>query len=552
MWQVPLEAQLAERLRFETLLTDLSSRLVGLPSDELDGVIEDAQRRICETLGLERCTLIQLNSPADTAVFTHSWAIAGFPLTPRAPVKELYPWSLRQVRAARALRFTSIDELPPEAAIDKATFLRYGTKSNLTFPLVVGGQVMGALGFGALKAERQWPDDLVGRLRLFANMLAGSLARRIADDALRESEARLDLAIDSARAGLWSMDLTTRMMWVSRSMRELYQCPPAEQITAEDLFQINHPEDREAVRQAVRQAARTDQLVVIEYRIVLPDGSVRWISARGRRRCNAAGEPIRVMGAAVDATERKQAEAKTRQHLHELAHLNRVSAVGELTTSLTHELNQPLGAILRNAETAEVLLRSERPDLGELRAIIADIRSDDIRAGKVIERLRLLLKQRAIELQSVALAPLARDVMSLVRFDAMARGVHLETDLPADLPAVLADRVHVQQVLLNLVMNGMDAARDAASPDRHVCISARLAGGGVEVAVRDSGPGLPAESIGRVFEPFFTTKPEGMGMGLPISRTIIEAHNGRIWAENNDSCGATFYFTLAATDGDPT
>ena len=551
MQQVNLETQLAERLGFETLLTDLSTRLVGLPSDELDGAIEEAQRRICETLGLERCTLVQLNGPAGTAVFTHSWAVAGFPLTPRATVEELCPWSLRQVRAGRALRFTSIDELPPEAAIDKASFVRYGPKSNLTFPLIVGGQVLGALGFGALKAERQWPDDLVGRLRLFADMLAGSLARRVADDALRESEARLDLAIDSARTGLWSMDLETRTMWVSRSMRELYQCPAAEQITAEVLFQINHPEDREAVRQAVRQAARTDRLVVIEYRIVLPDGSVRWISARGRRRCNAAGEPIRVMGAAVDITERKQAEAKARQHLHELAHLNRVSTVGELTTSLAHELNQPLGAILRNAETAEVLLRSERPDLDELRAIVGDIRSDDIRAGKVIERLRRLLRRRPIELQIVALAPLASEVVSLVRFDAIARRVRLETDLPADLPAVLGDRVHLQQVLLNLVMNGMDAARDGPGSDRHVCIRARAAGATVEVMVRDSGPGLDEGTMGRVFEPFFTTKPEGMGMGLPIARTIIEAHNGRIWAEDNKSGGTAFHFTLDAQDGDP-
>jgi PAS domain S-box-containing protein len=546
-----LDIQLVERLRFETLLTDLSTHFVGISSDELDGAIEDAQRRICEALGLERCTLVQLNGPGGTAVFTHSWAIAGHPGAPSAGVEELCPWSLRQVRAGRDIRFSSIDELPSEAAMDKATFLRFGPKSNLTFSLIVGGQVIGALGFGALKAQRQWPEDLVGRLRLFANMVAGSLARRAAEDELRESRARLDLAIDSANTGLWSMDLVTHTMWVSPSMRELCRFPAATEITGETLFQINHPEDREAVRQAVRQAMRTDQLVSIEYRIVLPDGSVRWMSARGRRRCNAAGEPIRVMGAAVDITQRKQLEARSRQHLQELAHLNRVSTVGELTTSLAHELNQPLGAILRNAETAEVLLRAERLDLDELRAIVDDIRKDDIRAGQVIERLRRLLRRRPVELQVVGLVPLANEVASLVRFDAIARRVRLETDLPTDLPAVLGDRVHLQQVLLNLVMNAMDAARDGPGSDRRVCIRARAGGATVEVTVRDSGPGIAAGTLDRLFEPFFTTKPEGMGMGLAIARTLVEAHNGRIWAENNPSGGATFHFTLAALDGDP-
>ena len=545
MTDVNLETQLAERLRFETLLAELSARFVGLPADALDDAIEESQRLICETLGLDRSSLVQFTG--GKATFTHSWAVAGFSATPLVPVEELCPWSLQQIRAGASVRFSTIDELPAEAAIDKESFRRLGPKSNVTFPLVVGGEVLGALAFGSLTAERQWQEDLIGRLRFAANMFATALARRRSDEALHESEARLNLAMDSAQAGLWSVEFATQQVWLNDRMRELCQFAPGAEITAEDLFQLCHPEDRASVRQSVRHATRSDALLVVEHRIVLPGERIRWIAVRGHRRCKPSGEPIRMTGAVVDVTERKKAEDLARQHLQELAHLNRVSALGELTTSLAHELNQPLGAILRNAEAAEVLLRSDAPDLDELRAIVGDIRKDDTRAGSVIERLRTLLKRRRIELQRVDLAPLVAEVVALVRFDAIARRVQLKMDIPADLPAVQADRVHLQQVLLNLVMNAMDAVNEAPDGDRCVDIRARLSGAGsVEVAVCDGGHGLTPSTVGRLFEPFFTTKAEGMGMGLPIARTIIEAHNGRIWAESNSVRGATLFFTLVA------
>ena len=250
--------------------------------------------------------------------------------------------------------------------------------------------------------------------------------------------------------------------------------------------------------------------------------------------------------AAQVSRQLQESEAEKRRQVVELAHLSRVSTVGELTSSLAHELNQPLGAILRNAEAAEIMLQADVPDIEELRAIVADIRKDDERAGKVINRLRALLKRRSIELQPVGLNRLVDEVVSLVRSDAIGRDVQLGTDIPANLAPVRGDRVHLQQVLFNLIMNGMDAMDHAQNDERRVMIRARLAGDYmVEVAVIDSGPGIPPETISRVFEPFFTTKASGMGLGLAISRTIIEAHAGRIWAENNATRGATFTFALA-------
>jgi signal transduction histidine kinase len=220
--------------------------------------------------------------------------------------------------------------------------------------------------------------------------------------------------------------------------------------------------------------------------------------------------------------------------------------MGHLASALAHEINQPLGAILRNAEAAELFLQREKPDLDELRAIVSDIRKDDQRAGGVIDRMRSLLQRRSLESSPLDVRELLEETVAIARPDARARSVRLSLELPARLPAVRGDRVHLQQVLLNLILNAMDAMAAGDNGERSVVVRAtELQDGEVEVQVRDFGTGVPADKIGRVFEPFFTTKPTGMGMGLAISRTIIEAHGGTIRVENNpNNRGATFIFTL--------
>jgi two-component system sensor kinase FixL len=214
-----------------------------------------------------------------------------------------------------------------------------------------------------------------------------------------------------------------------------------------------------------------------------------------------------------------------------------------------HEINQPLGAILRNAEAGELFMQNASPDLDEVRAILADIRKDDQRAGAVIDRMRAFLKRHDLEVRRLDVGELIGDVVSLVRADAAAQHVKLDVDLACDLQPVRGDRVHLQQVLLNLILNGMDALNGLSQDDRRVSVTARLNGTQtVEIAVSDAGHGIPVDNLVHIFDPFFTTKPNGMGMGLPISRTIIEAHGGRLWAENNNGGGAALRFTLPVAE----
>jgi C4-dicarboxylate-specific signal transduction histidine kinase len=283
----------------------------------------------------------------------------------------------------------------------------------------------------------------------------------------------------------------------------------------------------------------------IEFRVPLPDGRMRWIAAIGRVEFDSHGRPLRSRGACIDITSRKQAEQEMLRLRQDIAHVGRVSVMGQLASALAHEINQPLGAILRNAEAAAIFLQDPSPDLAEIAAILEDIRKDDQRAGAVIDRMRALLRRQEVEMKPLEVPQMLDDVAALLRPDAMARHIALDMDVPPDLPRLRGDRVQLQQVLLNLILNGMDAVGSDAANGRRVAVAARREGRDtLAFSVADTGTGIPSARIERVFDPFFTTKASGIGMGLSISRSIVESHGGRIWAENNAEGGATFRFTL--------
>jgi PAS domain S-box-containing protein len=379
---------------------------------------------------------------------------------------------------------------------------------------------------------------------LIVGLILQRSRRKRAEESLRDSEERMSLAAEAANLGMWVWDVVKDEIWMTDKGRALFGIAPDTRLDYAALVARVHPEDRAARDAAMRRALETQGEYAMEYRVVLSDGQVRWIAGRGRADFGD-GKPLRMRGVSRDCTAQKQADQETLLLRQEIAHVGRVSMMGQLASALAHEINQPLGAILRNAEAAELFMENESPDLDEIRAILADIRKDDQRAGSVIAGMRALLKRHDLETRLLDVGELVGDVASLARADAAARQVKLDVDVAGGLPLVRGDRVHLQQVLLNLILNGMDALNGVSRQDRRVSVTARLDGAQtVEIAVSDTGHGIPADKLAHVFDPFFTTKPNGIGMGLPISRTIIEAHGGRLWAENNNGGGAAFRFTL--------
>jgi signal transduction histidine kinase len=241
---------------------------------------------------------------------------------------------------------------------------------------------------------------------------------------------------------------------------------------------------------------------------------------------------------------RQAAEVEARSHLATMAHLDRIGSIGELTASLTHELHQPLGAILRNSEAAALLLASGNPNLEELREIVEDIRKEDKRATEIIRRMRALLRKEDLREEQVDLNEVARETVELISPEAASRGVRVDVEVQSGSATVAGDRVHLQQALLNLVLNAMDAMRDTPSEHRRLVVAVAATNGRADVSVRDFGSGIPAADMQQMFEPFYTTKKDGLGVGLSIVRSIIEAHNGSIGAENNADRGATVRFAL--------
>ena len=306
-----------------------------------------------------------------------------------------------------------------------------------------------------------------------------------------------------------------------------------------------HPEDRALRDSAVKAAIETLGEYKIEYRVLLPDGTLHWIGASGRFVTGESGKGTRLIGVSIDITPRKIAEAEARRSHEEVGHLSRVAAVGELAASIAHELNQPLSGIISNAGAGKRFIDRGNVDLQEIRDLLGDIVADGRRAGDVIRGIQSMVRKSVPARQRVNLNDLVMEVVRMVKADAMLRSCALETLLEPDLPEIEADPIQLQQVLLNLVINAFDAMRDTPVLRRKVVIATERNGdGAIRTSVRDYGVGISEDARDRLFDHFFTTKAQGLGMGLAIVRSIVESHAGTIAAENADGGGARFHFTL--------
>jgi signal transduction histidine kinase len=587
----PESPSAGEFVVFEQLLAELSASFVNLPAANVDDAITDALRRIAGLLGVDRCNLFRFAADHEPCV-THTWSVEGVPAVVLRAISSDFPWAVRRIRAGDPVVAARLADLPPEAAVDQATWQRVGVKSNLSVPMTVGGRIEGAIALASLRRERQWPERLISRLRIIADVLGNALAHKRAQESL-DAAMKFERMVSEILAALLTTERAEdRDRVIEMGLREMGQILGAdgatlwERVGNDPAFRKTHrwvatnlwapPDwaDGSALPWTVNQVAGGAVVRFARFSDLPPEAeadlpALRAIGVRSmmvvplkvsravvRALCFAtAGEErdfpqaliprVELLGEvfasvlARDEAERREHDAKA-----QAAHATRVGAMGAFVASLTHELTQPLAASLANAETGVRLLAAPEPDLDELRATLADIVADERRAGELVQKLRRFLRRGEAERGELDLREALEEVLQLVGREAHARDVRLGLEIAETLPKIVGDRVELQQVVLNLLANAIDAAADGDRPEREVVVLADRGGDGVRVEVRDSGAGMGAETLARIFQPFFTTKPKGMGLGLSISRTIVEAHGGTLSAHSAPGAGSTFRIEL--------
>src|SRR6266851_4312346 len=375
---------------------------------------------------------------------------------------------------------------------------------------------------------------------------AESRERKSAEQSLRRSEGYLAEAQRLTHTGSWVWDVAGRdALYLSDEWYRIYGFDPeAGPPPWEQRLQRVHPEDRARWQEAIDRAVDDKSDYDVEFRILRPDGVVKHIHTVGHPVLNDSGDLVQFVGSSTDITERKRSEEALRQAHADLAHVSRVTTMGELMASLAHEVNQPIAAAVTNANTCLRWLAASTPNLEEARAAAMRIVKDGTRAAEIIKRTRLLFKKTPPEQESIDVNEVIREMIVLLRGEATQHKILLRAELASDLPSILGDRVQLQQVLMNLMINGIDAMKEVNGARELAVKSQTAEGDQLLVSVSDSGVGLPAQHADHIFNAFFTTKSHGTGMGLRISRSIVESHGGRLWATGNFPRGASFHFAL--------
>jgi signal transduction histidine kinase len=588
----PDSQSIAKRLAFERLLAELSAGFVNLSATSVDDAITDALRRIVGLLDVDRANLIGFAPRTGESYLTHSWTVDGLAAAAPRSVSGDFPWAMQRLQAGHPIVFARLDELPAAAAADAATWRRVGVKANLTVPMTVGGRIEGAIALASFRRERRWPEELVSRLRILAEVFGNALAYKRARESL-DAAMKFERLVSEVLAALLTTDrAASRDRVIEAGLRDMGQILGADGATLWERV-----ENRQEFRKTHRWVAtnlwvppdRADASVLPWIVAEVAGGAVVRFSGFADLPPEAQADvpalrsigvrsmmvvPLTVSGAVVRALcfataseerdfpqaliprvkllgevfatvlARDEAHRREQEARAQAAHATRVGALGAFAASLAHELTQPLAASLANAETGVRLLAAPEPDLDELRATLADIVADERRAGDLVQKLRRFLRRGEVERGELDLGDVLEEVLQLVGREAQAQGVRLRLEIAQALPKIVGDRVQLQQVVLNLLSNAIDAAAAGDGAAREVAMLAGRCGDGVSVEVRDSGAGIDGEMLARIFQPFFTTKPKGMGLGLSISRTIVEAHGGTLSAHSAPGKGSTFRIEL--------
>jgi PAS domain S-box-containing protein len=556
-----------ERKRAEEALRESESFLESM---------DKVNRAIQGTNDLEQMTSDVLDAVLSIFACDRAWLV--YPCDPQAPswraamehTRPDYPGAFalgidlpmdaevanvfQAVRASSgAVQFDSKSERPVPAQLAE----RFGIQSLIGMAVYPKVDKPYMFGLHQCSYPRVWtaPEERLFQEvgRRLGDALTGLLMLRN----LRQSEGRLEEAQRIAHVGYWEHDLDTDRYNFSDETYRIFGLRPQEKsITLAVMQELIHPEDWESISQARMRAQRGGPPYDVECRVVRPNGEVRIVHSRGDLMRDESGRPRRRFGTIQDITERKRAEEdlgeserRYREARMELAHVNRLTTMGQLTASIAHEVNQPIAAAVTNAHAGLRWLAAQPPDLEEVRDAFDHIIKAGNQASEVVGRIRALIKKVPVRKASLDINETMLETIALTRSEMRQHCISLQTELASGLPRIWGDRVQLQQVILNLIMNAIEAMNEVGEGSRTLLISTSVdTPDSVIVAIRDSGPGLKPESLDHLFDPFYTTKPAGMGMGLSICRSIIEAHGGRLWATANAARGAVFQFTLHQDD----
>ncbi len=435
------------------------------------------------------------------------------------------------------------DPLWQESAI-RPLALAHGIRSHWSTPIYArDGRVLGT--FAIFHREPASPtqiqQDLIAQVTHIASI---AIERASSEAALKRSEAFLGEAQHLSRVGSFAWRVAKNDITWSEQLYRIFQFDPQVPVTLDLIGTRVHPEDLTLLHDMIARARSAASDFEYEHRLLMPDGSVKHLHLIAHGTKNESGE-VEYIGATQDVTQRRLADEALDKARSELAHVTRVMSLGALTASIAHEVNQPLSGIITNASTCLRMLDADPPNVDGARETAKRTLRDGNRASDVVTRLRALFSKKELTLESLDLNQAARDVIALSSNELQRNRVVLQLELPDDLPPVKGDRVQLQQVILNLLRNASDAMVAVDDRPRQLMIrTERDPGDRVRLTVKDAGEGFDSRTVDKLFEAFYTTKPSGMGIGLSVSRSIIESHHGRIWAEPNDGPGATFAFAI--------
>jgi PAS domain S-box-containing protein len=439
-------------------------------------------------------------------------------------------------------------------AFDGASALKLASSARPNVPFIF---VSGTLGEElAIEALKMGATDYVlktGLSRLAPSVrramreAEGRAERKKAEEALRRSEAYLAEAQRLSHTGSFGWNVSSGEVYWSDETYRIFEYETMTKPTIQMAIDRCHQDDRMRLKQVLERAAMEKNDFNVEHRLMIPDGSIKHIRTVARPSTDEDPQSWVYVGAVIDITERKRAEwehERLRQLEAELAHMNRLTTMGQLTASIAHEINQPLAAIVTQSEAALEFLDRDEPDLDEARDSLSSITEDGMRAGEVIRGLRALAGKSGPQLTRLDLDDIIRQVLALARGELRRHDVVLHTELAAEDRPVMGDRVQLQQVLLNLIMNGVEAMSGVAGRTRELTVLSTVEADGVLVSIKDTGAGLDPSVAEHMFQPFFTTKSDGLGMGLAICRSIVETHGGRLWVSSRAPNGADVRFTV--------